>query len=301
MLVRYPSGIAGAFFFQKRAPANRPDWLGVAQIRFPSGRTAGEVVPCGAAAPVGEEGKARRRGRPASTRDNDGMSLPRLKSIRRSTLWDGAYAALKSALLAGRYVPGERVVLRQVADDLGISLTPVRDAVNRLIAEKVLERGGLGPAGAAIVPLLNADQFNQLMTVRSSLEPMAAAAAAAHATPAQVDAVEAFLVEMKRSVKENRTEQYLDAHYHFHFGIYAMCKMPIVEEIIESAWLRCAPTLTLALPENIPSLKRYPSHVATLTALRRGDGEAVAAAIRADIESARKDIGSMLLEKANRR
>ncbi len=45
VLVRYPNGIGEEFFFQKRAPANRPDWLGVAQIRFPSGRTADEVVP----------------------------------------------------------------------------------------------------------------------------------------------------------------------------------------------------------------------------------------------------------------
>ncbi len=45
VLVRYPSGIDGAFFFQKRAPAARPDWLEVAEIHFPSGRTAEEVVP----------------------------------------------------------------------------------------------------------------------------------------------------------------------------------------------------------------------------------------------------------------
>jgi DNA-binding GntR family transcriptional regulator len=226
------------------------------------------------------------------------MSLPRLKSLEHGPLWDRAYVSLKSALLAGRLAPGERLVLRKVADDLGISLTPVRDAVNRLVAEKVLQHGGLGPAGGAVVPLLSADQFSQLMTVRSNLEPIAAAAAAAHATKAELGAVEAFLAEMKRSVKENRTEKYLEAHYKFHFGIYAMCKMPIVQEIIESAWLRCAPTLTLALPENIPSLKRYASHVATLAALRRGEGEKAADAIRADIESARKDISAMLREKA---
>ncbi|HZY15974.1 MAG TPA: non-homologous end-joining DNA ligase, partial [Ramlibacter sp.] len=50
VLVRYPNGIAGEFFFQKRAPARRPDWLEVAQIRFPSGRGADEVVPRDAAA-----------------------------------------------------------------------------------------------------------------------------------------------------------------------------------------------------------------------------------------------------------
>jgi hypothetical protein len=60
-----------------------------------------------------------------------------------------------------------------VAGDLGISLTPVRDAVNRLIAERVPERGGLGAAGAAVVPLLT-PSLDQLMIIRSSLEPVAA-------------------------------------------------------------------------------------------------------------------------------
>lgn len=45
VLVRHPDGVGGEFFFQKRAPAKRPDWLEVAQIRFPSGRSAEEVVP----------------------------------------------------------------------------------------------------------------------------------------------------------------------------------------------------------------------------------------------------------------
>jgi len=45
VLVRYPNGIDGEFFFQKRAPAQRPDWLEVVSIRFPSGRSAEEVVP----------------------------------------------------------------------------------------------------------------------------------------------------------------------------------------------------------------------------------------------------------------
>ena len=219
---------------------------------------------------------------------------PRLKLIARDTLWDRAYAALEAALLAGRYAPGERILLRDVAEELGISLTPVRDAVNRLVAEKVLERGSVGQGGGATVPLLNADQFGQLMTVRSSLESVAAAAATTHATVAELDAIEISLAEMKSSVEDKRIEQYLDAHHRFHFGIYAICKMPIVQQIIESAWLRCAPTLTLALPEYIPGLKRYPFHLAALVGLRQGNSEAAAAAIRADIESARDDICALL-------
>jgi len=52
VLVRYADGIEGEFFYQKRAPANRPDWLEVATLTFPSGRRADEVVPRDAAALV---------------------------------------------------------------------------------------------------------------------------------------------------------------------------------------------------------------------------------------------------------
>ena len=50
MMVRYPDGIDAEFFYQKRAPASRPDWIEVVAIRFPSGRSAEEIVPRDAAA-----------------------------------------------------------------------------------------------------------------------------------------------------------------------------------------------------------------------------------------------------------
>src|SRR5918993_2137650 len=50
VLVRYPNGIASEFFYQKRAPESRPDWMEVVTLRFPSGRTAEEIVPRDAAA-----------------------------------------------------------------------------------------------------------------------------------------------------------------------------------------------------------------------------------------------------------
>jgi bifunctional non-homologous end joining protein LigD len=52
VLVRYPNGVGGEFFYQKRAPQSRPDWIDVVALRFPSGRSAEEVVPRDAAALV---------------------------------------------------------------------------------------------------------------------------------------------------------------------------------------------------------------------------------------------------------
>ena len=52
VLVRYPNGIDGEFFYQKRAPDSRPDWIDVVTLRFPSGRTAEEIVPRDTACPA---------------------------------------------------------------------------------------------------------------------------------------------------------------------------------------------------------------------------------------------------------
>lgn len=220
--------------------------------------------------------------------------LRRLVPVERSPLGDQAYSALRATLMAGRLAPGERILLRDVAEQLGISLTPVRDAVNRLIAERVLERGSVGQGGGATVPLLGADDFAQLMAVRASLEPAATLAALPYAGSEQLDGIGADLAAMREGVESGRVEDYLAAHHRFHFGIYELARMPIMLEMIESAWLRCAPTLRLGLPRYIPDLKRYPFHVAALQALRDGDGPAAADAIRADIDSARLDICALL-------
>ena len=66
ILVRYPNGIDAEFFFQKRAPKDHPPWVEVVTIRFPSGRTADEVVPRLAVGP-GVDGESRLpRAAPAS-------------------------------------------------------------------------------------------------------------------------------------------------------------------------------------------------------------------------------------------
>ena len=222
------------------------------------------------------------------------ISKDGLKLINKDTLWDKAYLSLRSALLAGKFVPGERIILRKVALDLGISLTPVRDAINRLAAENVLDRGGVGQGGGASVPLLTSNEFDQLMTIRSSLEPLAAEAATKNATKAEIKEIAGFLSDMRDLAGTGNLVSYLDAHYKFHFAIYKLADQPILIQAIEGAWLRCGPTLNLALPEYKPGQKRHKHHLAALNALKKGDGIAVARAIRADIDSARQDICNLL-------
>lgn len=102
------------------------------------------------------------------------------RKIRPEPMGDRAYTQLRDALFAGRFEPGGNLPLRTLAENLGTSITPVRDAVSRLIAQGVLE---LGPRNSAHVPELGSDQLAQLTLVRCELEGLAAQEAVKVAPP----------------------------------------------------------------------------------------------------------------------
>ncbi|CAM3663718.1 GntR family transcriptional regulator [Bordetella sputigena] len=217
-----------------------------------------------------------------------------LQPIERETLWDRAYAALREALLSGRYEPGHRILLRDVAAELGISLTPVRDAVNHLVAERILRRGTGGQGGGAVVPEVDAAQLHQLLIMRAELEGRAAYEAAAHATPEDIAQLRGLLADMKRLIDVDGHQGYLEVHRRFHFHIYALSGMDIIEDAIETLWLRCGPVLNLVLPEYVPYLKRMDYHAEAVEALARNDADATARAIRCDILEAGQYIQALL-------
>jgi len=209
-----------------------------------------------------------------------------VKQVERMPLWDQAYTELRHALLGGRFEPGQRILLRDIAEELGISLTPVRDAVNRLIAEHVLNRGQSGQGGGAIVPLIDITRFEELVTIRCDLESRAAARAADHATAADLRRLEVLLGRMKELIRSSELDGYLAIHRQFHFEIYGLSKMPVLEAMIENIWLRCGPVLNYVIPDYVLLEKGSDLHTTALAALERRDGGAAAAAIRQDIAEA---------------
>lgn len=218
-----------------------------------------------------------------------------LNPIEKNTLWDLAYSELKKALLSGKFQPGQRIILREVAAELGISLTPVRDAVNHLIAERVLDRGPGGQKGGASVPELNAAQFQQLMFLRADLESRLAYAAADNISSGQIDQLERLVAQMKKSMDKPNKNAYLDLHRRFHFSLYEHARMDVVNDITEILWLRCGPALNAVLRDYVPNLKHKDYHSATIAYLHARNPEQVANCIRSDITEA----GTYIFEQLN--
>src|SRR3977135_2754366 len=87
-------------------------------------------------------------------------------------LAEAAYEMVAASLMEGGYVPGDRLVARTLAAQLGVSLTPAREAVLRLVSEGALE---LRNPRTIVVPTLSPQQFKEIYCIRHALEPKAAA------------------------------------------------------------------------------------------------------------------------------
>jgi DNA-binding GntR family transcriptional regulator len=105
-----------------------------------------------------------------------------------------AYATLRARIVSGQLPGGHRLKERALAEELGLSRTPVREAINRLAHEGFVERGEGYSTRVAEFP---EEELEQIFDIRRRLECYAAGRAATLATPEQVDALDALTTRME--------------------------------------------------------------------------------------------------------
>lgn len=211
---------------------------------------------------------------------------------RQSSLGESAYATLKDSLIRGAMQPGSKLTLRSVAEVLGVSTTPARDAITRLIGE-----GGLINAGpkTVIVPYLNLPDLDEITAIRLSLEGLAAEQATSHVTESDIEELENLQGRINRGLDEDRYTDVLDANKDFHFLIYRRSGMSRLVTIIESLWLRMGPSFNGLYPEFAQSRTGVSNHLWALRGLQDHDPAAVRAAIENDIRSGYRRLSSQLV------
>ncbi|WP_136443710.1 GntR family transcriptional regulator [Pacificoceanicola onchidii] len=204
-----------------------------------------------------------------------------LKQIPKQSLSDRVYMDLRTALMDGQFEPGDRLKISALSEELGVSLTPVREALFRLVSEQALT---MKTATAIHVPVLDAEDLLQVKLIRLSLEGDAAAAAAAKAPPKllrdlralQDDFLDVVATDAKRASQLNRQ---------FHFQLAEASGWDIVMHTIASMWAMIGPVLN-EFHRTVPTreLSGEHRHEAVLAALEAKDPEAARQAIRHDIE-----------------
>jgi DNA-binding GntR family transcriptional regulator len=210
----------------------------------------------------------------------DGEILPDwVRPIVKENLSERAYRELRIALMQGQLRPDTRLRLRPMSARFGISATPMREALLRLVSEKAL---ALDARGSVFVPRLTLDQLMEIRAIRTDLEGRAAAAATA-APRAEIDALEEIHTQISQCHASGDFARAINLNTEFHLGLCRLARMPILGEIVELLWVRCGPILSHLYDDGLPDWEPHP-HRRIIDALRQGDSEAARDAIREDIE-----------------
>ncbi len=208
-------------------------------------------------------------------------------------LHEQAYAALRAALRTGRFKPGQSMTIRGLGASLGISATPVREALQRLIAEGALE---FAPNRTIRVPEMTRARFDEITAIRIRLEPLAAVAAAPSADEALFARLETLSAAMHGAIAEGRFADYLFDNQRFHFALYETAAMPYLLQLIGLCWLQTGPWLNMLAHEGrFHSIANH-EHDAMIAALRRGDADALARSVEKDIRDAAEVLVSQLAQ-----
>ncbi len=139
----------------------------------------------------------------------------RIDLSRRRPLRDEAYLVLRRAILSGTFKPEQRLVEREVAAQLGLSRSPVREAFRRLEQEKLVAPARQG----VVVQGLNAAELDELYQIRQQLETLVARLAARRCCPEHLTRLEAIMADMTTAAAEDDNERLTAEGGRFHAAL----------------------------------------------------------------------------------
>ncbi len=189
------------------------------------------------------------------------------------------YRDLRSRILHGEFAPGQAVTLRGLAEGLGVSMTPAREAVRRLIAERALV---MTPTGRVQAPVLTPAALGELAAARALLEPELAARACGRVDARGLAALRALDDAVTAALRDGDPRAYVSANTAFHATLYAAAQAPALTALVESVWLQVNPAMRV-VTGRAGTLGLRDHHAEALAALAAGDAGALAEAIRADV------------------
>jgi DNA-binding GntR family transcriptional regulator len=204
--------------------------------------------------------------------------------VEHSPLADKVYESLRQAIMSGKLVPGERLLEAKLAEEIGVSRAPVREAISRLEMEGLID---LLPRRGSYVSTLSEEDAWEVYTLRAALEGLAYGLAKEHISEDGFAKLQAIVDRMKQCVEEGDREGLSELDTAFHRTVVEL----VGHARLQAVWMSINSQIALLSQRVIR--KDYPDiaiihkrHAALLDHLRHSSGEDAARAIRDHIESA---------------
>ncbi len=202
-----------------------------------------------------------------------------LKTDPTAPQHDQIYRTLRSQIMYGAMQPGQALTIRGLADEFNVSMTPVREALRRLVAEGALTAS---VSGRVRTPELSNDRIEELASLRALIEVELASRALPRAHLALIDRLTTINGVIAVAVAQSDAVGYIRSNLDFHRTLYLRAQAPAMLATLETVWLQLGPTMRL-LYGKMRGSGQPQNHRLILAALRAGDEPGLRVAVRADV------------------
>jgi len=192
---------------------------------------------------------------------------------------DRVYRTLRTRIMLGEVAPGTAMTLRGIGADFGVSMTPAREAVRRLVAEGALT---LSASGRVATPEPGPDRIEELAALRALIEAELAARALPRAHIALIERMAAINTQVDAAIARDDAVGYIRANLEFHRALYLRAQAPAMLATVDIVWLQLGPTMR-QLYGQLNAGNNHNGHGRILAALRAGDEAALRSAISEDV------------------
>ncbi|MEQ9037808.1 MAG: GntR family transcriptional regulator [Silicimonas sp.] len=192
---------------------------------------------------------------------------------------DRVYRTLRSTIMHGEIEPGQALTLRGIGKEFGVSMTPAREAVRRLVAEGALT---MSSSGRVSTPDLTNERIEELAALRALIETELASRALPRAHLALIDRLQAINGTIAEAVSKGDAVNYIKRNLEFHRTLYLRAQAPAMLAMAETVWLQLGPTMR-KLYGRLNRTEVPGNHRLILAALRAGDEPGLRLAVRTDV------------------
>jgi DNA-binding GntR family transcriptional regulator len=217
------------------------------------------------------------------------IEIPDVQGLEEATSQEKAYRRLRHAIMIGRIGPGVALTIRGLAGVLGVSPTPVREALRRLAAESAL---AVLDNRRVMTPPMTSLRFEELIALRKTLECHAAERSIPYINELVIGEMERVDLRMDEAIEAGDHEAAVILNQRFHSLLCAANPEQVIMPMIDSVWLQLGPFTRVAL-QHMGQHYTVDRHKEAIEALRKRDPIAVSIAIEADIRDGLSHVGRL--------
>jgi DNA-binding GntR family transcriptional regulator len=197
----------------------------------------------------------------------------------QSAAHERVYRSIRAQIMHGELAPAQAMTLRGIGKTYGVSMTPAREAVRRLVAEGALS---MSASGRVSTPDLTNDRIEELAALRALIEVELASRALPRAHMALIERLQTINVTIAEVIAKGDAVGYIRSNLEFHRTLYLRAQAPAMLATAETVWLQLGPTMR-KLYGRLRRTEAPAGHRAIIAALRAGDEPGLRLAVRTDV------------------